>query len=555
MPTATHTIGIYGSRNADGVRPGHRLCEHDVQFRAQRREGHHDPRHDRDGKLQRLPRPVVVPWRLAPRHDMCMHVPPAAEHRSEYRQYPGHESHGSQDPHGRRCPASCGHALSIPWDSRTRSVNYSTVVFRPIRTQRCTMCHSQTTGAAQATAYMTNPTRAACGSCHDDVNFATGANHPAGSRTERQQCSNCHIPQGEMDFDASIVGAHVVPTDSSPAFGPEGRRSPSVTNGAAGNNPTVTFTADEQRGRRRAAFRARFALADHGRTDHRLRLHHLRQRRHSTPGYVTESATGATCTAAGTCTYTFTHAVPPASPAPTPSASRRGAPRPFSAGQPNQQSIEYGAPNPVSLLLGGRLNRRAAANGGGARQLQRVPRRPFSCTARFATTPEYCVMCHNPSNTDATTRATATVAADKALPNQGIDFNKLVHRIHFGPNAAADGAKYPYIVVGFGGSHQRFLDNFVPAVEPDRFGRRHAKLLDVPRQQQRTEPAHRTESGGRSAGLDQSHPAGGWRLQRLPHVGGRESHFLANTTTLGESCTVCHSSGAAYAVDAVHAQY
>ena len=33
------------------------------------------------------------------------------------------------------------------------------------------------------------------------------------------------------------------------------------------------------------------------------------------------------------------------------------------------------------------------------------------------------------------------------------------------------------------------------------------------------------------------------------------SHFLANTTSLGESCTVCHSSGAAYAVDQVHAQY
>jgi len=33
------------------------------------------------------------------------------------------------------------------------------------------------------------------------------------------------------------------------------------------------------------------------------------------------------------------------------------------------------------------------------------------------------------------------------------------------------------------------------------------------------------------------------------------SHALANTTTLGEACSVCHSSGAAYAVDQVHAQY
>jgi hypothetical protein len=30
------------------------------------------------------------------------------------------------------------------------------------------------------------------------------------------------------------------------------------------------------------------------------------------------------------------------------------------------------------------------------------------------------------------------------------------------------------------------------------------------------------------------------------------SHFLANTDSLGESCTVCHSAGAAFAVDASH---
>ena len=33
------------------------------------------------------------------------------------------------------------------------------------------------------------------------------------------------------------------------------------------------------------------------------------------------------------------------------------------------------------------------------------------------------------------------------------------------------------------------------------------------------------------------------------------SHALANTSALGESCTVCHNSGAAFAVDQVHAQY
>ena len=91
------------------------------------------------------------------------------------------------------------------------SSDWSTVVF-PADPRRCETCHSQTTKAAQATAYLTRPTRAACGSCHDDVNFATGVNHPGGPQFDDNQCSTCHIAQGELDFDASIKGAHLVPT-------------------------------------------------------------------------------------------------------------------------------------------------------------------------------------------------------------------------------------------------------------------------------------------------------------------------------------------------------
>ncbi len=63
--------------------------------------------------------------------------------------------------------------------------NFSTVI-DPADPRRCEVCHSQTTGAAQAKAFLAEPTRAACGACHDDINFATGfstgsePNHPAG---------------------------------------------------------------------------------------------------------------------------------------------------------------------------------------------------------------------------------------------------------------------------------------------------------------------------------------------------------------------------------------
>ena len=54
--------------------------------------------------------------------------------------------------------------------------DWSTVVF-PADPRRCEACHDPKSGAAQANAYLTNPNRAACGACHDDVNFATGQNH------------------------------------------------------------------------------------------------------------------------------------------------------------------------------------------------------------------------------------------------------------------------------------------------------------------------------------------------------------------------------------------
>ena len=57
------------------------------------------------------------------------------------------------------------------------SVNdFSTVVY-PADVRRCQTCHNPNNGAAQTNAWLTTPSRAACGSCHDDVNFATGANH------------------------------------------------------------------------------------------------------------------------------------------------------------------------------------------------------------------------------------------------------------------------------------------------------------------------------------------------------------------------------------------
>jgi OmcA/MtrC family decaheme c-type cytochrome len=431
--------------------------------------------------------------------------------------------------------------------------NYSTVV-DPAMAQRCTVCHDQKSGAAQATAYMTEPTRVVCGSCHDNVDFVTGANHPAGPEANDSQCSTCHVPQGATDFDASIVGAHVVTTDSSLLSGLVATIT-GVTNGSAGSNPTVTFTLKNNAGAAVpiSALSSAPSLTMAGpTTDYGYTI--FGSDVTSTPGYVTESATKASCTAAGVCTYTFTHAVPAGSTGTYAIGLEARRTETVLAGQPNQQSIQYGAANPVFYF---------SVDGSTV-----APRRTvvaltncnqchvsLSLHGTLRNNPVYCVMCHNPSNTDASVRGAATNATDKALPNQGIDFNKLVHRIHFGPNAAADGAKYPYVVVGFGGSHNDFSQTLYPPFSPTGGAgdTRNCSICHVNSSEQNL-----------PIGLNPVVDPQGWinPIQRVAgacsgcHTSEAESsHFLANTTVLGESCTVCHSSGAAYAVDAVHAQY
>jgi OmcA/MtrC family decaheme c-type cytochrome len=433
------------------------------------------------------------------------------------------------------------------------SVSDFSKVVDPANAERCTVCHDQKSGAAQATAYLTAPTRTTCGSCHDNVNFATGANHPAGPEPNDSQCATCHTPQGATDFDASIAGAHVVPTDSSLLSGLNATIA-KIANGSAGTAPTVTFTLTDKKGNGvpiSALGSLSLTMAgpttDYGSTIFGSDVA-------STPGYVTESATSASCSPAGTCSYTFKHAVPAGSTGTYAIALEARRTETLLAGQPNQQSVQYGAANPVMYFS---VDGSTVAPRRTVIQLSNCNQCHvnLSLHGTLRNNPVYCAMCHNPSNTDVTVRVAATNAADKALPPQGIEFNKLVHRIHFGPNAAADGAKYPYVVVGFGGSHNDFSQTLYPPFSPTGSAgdTRNCSICHVSGSEQRL-----------PVGLNAVVDPQGW-VNPIQRTGGacsgchtsqtESAHFLANTTTLGESCTVCHSSGTAYAVDAVHAQY
>src|SRR3984957_20572000 len=444
--------------------------------------------------------------------------------------------------------------------------NFSTVI-DPADPRRCEVCHSLTTGAKQATAFLSTPSRAACGAGHDLLDFATGfsngpdMNLPGGPQPDDTQCHNCHVPQGEMPFDASILGAHVVPADTKATY-PQNPDTllaginlaiTSVTNTSAGQTPTVNFTLEDDKGNNIPLSKAstlQFTLAgptsDYGYTS-------FGSDTSSTPGYVTESAAKAACNASGACAYTFTHAIPAAA---SGTYSLGGEARTsglilvLSAVVTSQPSVSLGAANPVvnfSVDGSALAPRRTVVAETNCNQCHVS----LSLHGNLRNNTEYCVMCHNPSNTDFTQRPNAVVAADKTAPPQGINFNLLVHRIHDGVNVVAAGGK-PYVVVGFGGSHNDFSNVLYPAMngEGEATYLQNCSLCHVNGSEQNL-----------PIGLNQVTDPQGWinPVQAVAsacsgcHVSKPEaSHFLANTDSLGESCTVCHAAGAQFAVDAVH---
>ncbi len=119
--------------------------------------------------------------------------------------------------------------------------DYSHTTF-PQNIRNCQNCHEGTVAAqkpAQSHNYYTEPTRDACGACHDSINWTTGAGHAAGPQANDAACSTCHQPDGP-EFGPSIKGAHTISEKSSQLKGLNARIV-SVSNTKPGDKPTVVF--------------------------------------------------------------------------------------------------------------------------------------------------------------------------------------------------------------------------------------------------------------------------------------------------------------------------
>ncbi|MCS6803893.1 MAG: OmcA/MtrC family decaheme c-type cytochrome [Acidobacteriota bacterium] len=394
--------------------------------------------------------------------------------------------------------------------------DYSKVRF-PQDIRNCDSCHT----GSQGMNALTRPSRIACGSCHDNVNFATGQGHGPGiPQTNDLACGFCHQPTSTTEFDLSVAGAHVIPNQS--------RQLPGikytivrVENTAAGQRPRVIFNITDNAGRPiQPSQMSRLALVLGGPTSDYSR-------------WWTEDARMATPTGDGNYAYTFNTAIP---------ADATGT---YTVTLEGRRNVQIIGPNfqPTTIQdTGPNVTKSFAVTGPLVER--RVVVDLAKCNAchdmlrvhgdnRFNNV-QYCAVCHNPNQTDVARRPQAE------LPAESVDFKYMIHRIHAGKELSSD-----FTVYGFGGTAYNYNNVGFP---------------------------------GRLTNCTMCHVAGthliGSTAGRLPTVTPRSlinptppisaacvgchdsqatlAHVSLNTSLFGESCAVCHGEGREFAVSKSH---
>lgn len=107
---------------------------------------------------------------------------------------------------GKSLPSVSGGGEYAIWGFRDTKHDYSKVVW-PQDIRNCRTCHDETDpDTPEAGNWMTMPTMEACGSCHDDIDFASGANHSDANIvvSGNADCTICHSEGGLIgSIDAS----------------------------------------------------------------------------------------------------------------------------------------------------------------------------------------------------------------------------------------------------------------------------------------------------------------------------------------------------------------
>ncbi len=397
--------------------------------------------------------------------------------------------------------------------------DFSKVVFPP-NPRNCESCHEPKSEATQKTEWL-KPSRRACGSCHDNVNFATGEGHANMAQTSDAQCSTCHKPESDTEFDLSIRGAHTIATASKELPGTTFEIL-EVKDGAPGTKPVVTFSVKDKAGTPiLPSEMTRLALVMAGPTS-------------DFGADITEDVRTAQGSN-GVYTWTFAASVP---------ATAKGSYAigiegyrniTIQKGKPKEQVVRDAGVNKVKTFA--------------VTDPQPVPRRTVvtlekcnACHGNLSlhggnrSTIEQCVLCHHPNGTDTARRPAAQG------PPESIDFRSMIHKIHTGHELSG-----PYSIFGFGGTAIGFNEVGFPGK------RQNCTMCHVNNSQNLPLPETLkpvldprgpvSPLGPETAACTSCHTSA-----------AAKAHAQANTASIGESCSACHGASSMFSVSRVHAQ-
>lgn len=395
--------------------------------------------------------------------------------------------------------------------------DFSEVEF-PRDIRLCETCHQKGT---QSTNYLTQPSRAACGACHDDVNFATGDGHGLGGiQTSDANCTLCHAPDTGRVFDISVKGAHVIPERVSTLDGVNVDIL-SVDGTSPGSNPTVGFRVTDKQGNAIDISKLdRFRLTVGGpTTDFTFHAQEDAQRAVAGPSaYVYKFQAALPADAKGTFLVAaegFQDVTLTKVDNSTVTARDAGANKVFYFGVTDRNPVKRRVV--VSLTRCNGCHEKLTAHDQARNNL------------------EYCPVCHRPNNTDQAGRPS------DQMPPETLDFRNMIHKLHTGNLLENDFTFYDqgepenFNHIAFPGDRR----NCAKCHEGTSYQLPLAKNLlavTTPRGFFSPTPPATTACLGCHDGLSAA------------------AHGFVNIAPFGEACATCHGEGAEFAVSKVHAR-
>ncbi|MDJ0840245.1 MAG: OmcA/MtrC family decaheme c-type cytochrome, partial [Acidobacteriota bacterium] len=365
------------------------------------------------------------------------------------------------------------------------------------------------------------PSRDGCGSCHDGINWETGEGHVAGPATDDSQCVNCHQPEGDAEFDASVMGSHVIPTKSTQLAGLNAEIL-STSGTAPGENPSVTFRLTDNDGSvipPADLDRLRFLIAGPA-------------EEYAT--YFREDAQTAAFDG-DTATYTFETPIPEDATGTWSVSADIYRNVTVKDAQDEDISVREAAFNPLldfPVTDLSPIGRREVVNQDSCNNCHDVL--TLHGSQRFNI--DECVMCHTPEGTD------AAVRPPEAGEPESIHFKYLIHRLHKGHYLEND-----FTVYGFRSSVHNYNNLLYPGDLSN------CEACHLPGTYSFPTP---DEARATVTPRD-------WYTPMLPGASAclschdsqqAAAHAFVNTAPFGEGCAACHGPDRAFSVKKSHAR-